>query len=91
MTAAVHRAVEAVWRIEPPRIIAGSTRIVKDVGIAEELRPGHHGDRAGAVAGSGVPPSPGAWLMSTAKHRAIDAVRRRVATRRSSPSSADRL
>ncbi|MFB0632062.1 RNA polymerase sigma factor [Streptomyces sp. AB3(2024)] len=71
------QAVEAVFRIESARIIAGVTRIVRDVGIAEELA------QDALVAAleqwplSGVPDRPGAWLMATAKHRAVDLVRRR--------------
>jgi RNA polymerase sigma factor (sigma-70 family) len=70
-------AIEAVVRIEYPRIIAGVTRIVRDVGIAEELA-----QDAVVVAlqdwpESGVPDNPGAWLMATARHRAIDLVRRK--------------
>ena len=71
-----HRAIEAVWRIESARLIAGLTRIVRDVGLAEELA------QEALVAAlerwpeSGVPDNPGAWLMATAKHRAIDNFRR---------------
>ncbi len=73
-----HLAVDAVWRIESPRLIAGLTRIVKDVGIAEDLA------QEALVAAlerwpeSGVPENPGAWLMATAKNRAIDLLRRRT-------------
>ena len=70
------RAIEAVWRIESARLIAGLTRIVRDVGLAEELA----GDALVAALErwpqSGVPENPGAWLMATAKHRAIDHLRR---------------
>jgi RNA polymerase sigma factor (sigma-70 family) len=71
-----HRAIDAVWRIESGRIIAGLTRIVRDVGVAEELA-----QEAMVVAlekwpESGIPDNPGAWLMATAKHRAIDFFRR---------------
>ena len=71
-----HRAVEAVWRLESARIIAGLARIVRDVGLAEDLA------QEALVAAlrqwpeSGIPPSPGAWLMATAKHHAVDRVRR---------------
>ena len=74
--AATHRAIDAVWRIESTRLIAGLTRIVRDVGLAEDLA------QEALVAAleqwpeSGVPDNPGAWLMATAKHRAIDRVRR---------------
>jgi len=71
-----HRAIDAVWRIESPRLIAGLMRIVRDVGLAEDLA------QDALVAAleqwplSGVPDNPGAWLMATAKHRAIDHFRR---------------
>ncbi len=71
-----HRAIDAVWRIESPRLIAGLTRIVRDVGVAEELA---HDALVIALEqwpGAGVPDNPGAWLMTTAKNRAIDRVRR---------------
>src|ERR1700728_2549696 len=71
-----HRAVDAVWRLESARIIAGLARIVRDVGLAEDLA------QEALVAAlrqwreSGIPPNPGAWLKATAKHQAIDRVRR---------------
>jgi RNA polymerase sigma factor (sigma-70 family) len=73
----IHGAIDAVWRIESAKLIAGLTRIVRDVGVAEDLA-----QEALLVAleewpNSGVPENPGAWLMSTAKHRAIDQLRRR--------------
>ena len=73
----IHSAIDAVWRIESAKLIAGLTRIVRDVGVAEDLA-----QEALLVAleewpCSGVPENPGAWLMSTAKHRAIDQLRRR--------------
>ncbi|WP_406453780.1 RNA polymerase sigma factor [Streptomyces sp. NBC_00876] len=75
MTAA--GAVEAVFRIESARIIAGVARIVRDVGIAEELAQDALVAALEQWPESGVPDNPGAWLMATAKHRAIDLVRRR--------------
>ncbi|MFC4606512.1 RNA polymerase sigma factor [Streptomyces maoxianensis] len=75
MTAA--SAVEAVFRIESARIIAGVTRIVRDVGIAEELAQDALVAALEQWPESGIPEKPGAWLMATAKHRAIDLVRRR--------------
>ncbi|MET7616515.1 RNA polymerase sigma factor [Streptomyces sp. NPDC005408] len=75
MTAA--SAVEAVFRIESARIIAGVTRIVRDVGIAEELAQDALVAALEQWPESGVPEKPGAWLMATAKHRAIDLVRRK--------------
>ncbi|MGH3358275.1 MAG: RNA polymerase sigma factor [Nocardioidaceae bacterium] len=69
--------VETVFRIESARIIAGVTRIVRDVGIAEELAQDALVAALEQWPESGVPDKPGAWLMSTAKHRAIDLVRRK--------------
>ncbi|MFD9405992.1 RNA polymerase sigma factor [Streptomyces sp. NPDC059989] len=71
------QAVEAVFRIESARIIAGVARIVRDVGIAEELAQDALVAALEQWPQSGVPDRPGAWLMATAKHRAIDLVRRR--------------
>jgi RNA polymerase sigma factor (sigma-70 family) len=71
-----HRAIDAVWRIESARIIAGLTRIVRDVGIAEELAQDALVAALEQWPGSGIPDNPGAWLMATAKHRAIDHFRR---------------
>src|SRR3982751_6836535 len=71
------RAVEAVWRIEAPRLIAGLARIVRDVGLAEELAQDALVAALEQWPGSGVPDNPGAWLMGTAKHRAIDTLRRK--------------
>ncbi|MET8399910.1 RNA polymerase sigma factor [Streptomyces sp900116325] len=70
-------AVEAVFRIESARIIAGVTRIVRDVGIAEELAQDALVAALEQWPESGVPERPGAWLTATAKHRAIDLVRRK--------------
>jgi RNA polymerase sigma factor (sigma-70 family) len=78
MTAAdTHRAIDAVWRIESPKLIAGLARMVRDVGLAEDLA---HDALVAALEqwpDSGVPDNPGAWLMATAKHRAIDLLRRK--------------
>jgi RNA polymerase sigma factor (sigma-70 family) len=71
-----HRTIHAVWRIESPRLIAGLTRIVRDVGVAEELAQDALVVALERWPGDGVPANPGAWLMATAKHRAIDRVRR---------------
>jgi len=71
-----HRAITAVWKIESARLIAGLARMVRDVGVAEDLA------QEALVAAlerwpeSGIPDNPGAWLMATAKHRAIDVLRR---------------
>jgi RNA polymerase sigma-70 factor, ECF subfamily len=72
----VRRTIEAVWRIESARLIAGAARLVRDVGLAEDLA------QEALIAAleqwpeSGVPNNPGAWLMATAKHRGIDRLRR---------------
>jgi RNA polymerase sigma factor (sigma-70 family) len=71
-----HRAIDAVWRIESARIIAGLTRIVRDVGLAEELAQDALVTALEQWPESGIPDNPGAWLMATAKHRAIDLWRR---------------
>ncbi len=75
--AAAHGAIDAVWRIESPRLIAALTRMVGDVGLAEELAQDALVIALETWPASGVPDKPGAWLMSTAKHRAIDAIRRK--------------
>ncbi|MFE9793830.1 RNA polymerase sigma factor [Streptomyces goshikiensis] len=75
MTAA--QAVETVFRIESARIIAGVARIVRDIGIAEEIAQDALVAALEQWPESGVPEKPGAWLMATAKHRAIDLVRRK--------------
>jgi RNA polymerase sigma factor (sigma-70 family) len=71
-----HRAIDAVWRIESARLIAGLARIVRDVGLAEELAQDALVAALEQWPESGVPQNPGAWLMATAKHRAIDMLRR---------------
>lgn len=77
MTASdTHGAIDAVWRIESPRLIAGLARITRDVGIAEELAQDALVAALEQWPESGVPDNPGAWLMGTAKHRAIDLFRR---------------
>jgi RNA polymerase sigma factor (sigma-70 family) len=72
-----HRAIEAVWRIESARLIAGLARMVRDVGLAEELAQDALVTALERWPLSGVPENPGAWLMATAKNRAIDQLRRR--------------
>src|SRR5688500_17642134 len=72
-----HRAIDAVWRIESPRLIAGLARIVRDVGIAEELAQDALVVALEQWPETGVPDNPGAWLMTTARRRAIDHYRRR--------------
>ena len=71
-----HRAIHAVFRIEQARLIAGLTRMVRDVGLAEELAQDALVTALERWPESGVPDNPGAWLMATAKHRAIDQLRR---------------
>ena len=71
-----HRAIEAVWRIESARLIAGLTRMVGDIGLAEDLAQDALVAALEQWPESGVPRNPGAWLMATAKHRAIDLFRR---------------
>ena len=77
MTASeAHRAIETVWRIESAKLIAGLARIVRDVGLAEDLAQDALVAALDQWPTSGVPQNPGAWLMTTAKRRAIDAMRR---------------
>jgi RNA polymerase sigma-70 factor (ECF subfamily) len=71
-----HRAIDAVWRIESAKLIAGLTRIVRDVGLAEDLAQDALVAALEQWPESGVPNNPGAWLMAAAKHRAIDHLRR---------------
>jgi RNA polymerase sigma factor (sigma-70 family) len=71
-----HRAIDAVWRIESPRLIAGLARMVRDVGVAEDLAQDALVVALEQWPGSGVPDNPGAWLMAAAKRRAIDLLRR---------------
>jgi RNA polymerase sigma factor (sigma-70 family) len=79
---ATRAAIETVWRIESPRIIAALARITGDVGAAEELAQDTLVIALEQWPVRGVPDGPGAWLMATAKHRAIDLVRRRVTYQR---------
>ena len=71
-----HRAIEAVWRIESAKIIAGLARMVRDVGLAEELAQDALVAALEQWPQAGIPDKPGAWLMAAAKHRAIDRFRR---------------
>jgi RNA polymerase sigma-70 factor (ECF subfamily) len=71
-----HRTIDAVWRIESAKLIAGIARIVRDVGVAEDLAQDALVAALEQWPGSGIPENPGAWLMATAKHRAIDQLRR---------------
>src|SRR5215208_558658 len=76
MTADTQRVIDAVWRIESARLIAGLARMVRDVGLAEELAQDALVAALEQWPRSGVPDNPGAWLMATAKHRAINVLRR---------------
>jgi len=76
MATHTYRAIDAVWRIESAKIIAGLTRVVRDVGLAEELAQDALVAALERWPESGIPENPGAWLMATAKHRAIDVLRR---------------
>ena len=71
-----HRAIDAVWRIESAKLIAGLTRLVGDVGLAEDLAQDALVAALERWPKTGIPEKPGAWLMATAKHRAIDQLRR---------------
>jgi RNA polymerase sigma factor (sigma-70 family) len=75
-TGEAHRAIDAVWRIESARLIAGLARMVRDVGLAEELAQDALVAALERWPTDGVPVAPGAWLMATAKRRAIDRLRR---------------
>src|SRR3989337_488586 len=78
MTAAdIHRTILAVWRIEQPRLITGLSRMLRDVPLAEDLTQEALLAALEHWPASGVPEKPGAWLMATAKHRALDHLRRR--------------
>jgi RNA polymerase sigma-70 factor, ECF subfamily len=76
VTTDINRTIDAVWRIESARLIAGLTRIVRDVGLAEDLAQDALVAALERWPATGVPDKPGAWLMATAKHRAIDVLRR---------------
>jgi RNA polymerase sigma factor (sigma-70 family) len=76
-TSEVHRRVDAVWRIESARLIAGLARMVHDVGLAEDLAQDALVAALEQWPGTGVPDNPGAWLMTVAKRRAVDHIRRR--------------
>src|ERR1700746_526278 len=75
-TTPAHRAIEAVWRLESARIIAGLAGLVRDVGLAEELAQDALVAALEQWPAEGIPANPGAWLMLTARHRAIDLIRR---------------
>src|SRR5512143_2353048 len=71
-----HRAIDAIWRIESPRLIAALARLVRDVGLAEDLAQDALVAALERWPESGIPDNPGAWLMTAAKRRAIDMFRR---------------
>jgi RNA polymerase sigma factor (sigma-70 family) len=73
----IHRTIDAVWRIEQSRLIAGLARVTRDVGVAEDLAQDALVAALKQWPESGIPDSPGAWLMTAAKHRALDLFRRR--------------
>jgi RNA polymerase sigma factor (sigma-70 family) len=77
-----HRAIDAVWRIESARLIAGLARIVGDIGVAEDLAQDALVAALERWPQAGIPEKPGAWLMATAKHRAIDHLRRNTRVQR---------
>ena len=77
MATDIHRAIDAVWRIESPRLIAGLARMVRDVSLAEDLAQDALVAALERWPESGIPDNPGAWLMAAAKHRAIDTFRRK--------------
>ncbi|HEX3111885.1 MAG TPA: sigma factor, partial [Candidatus Eisenbacteria bacterium] len=76
MATDTHRAIEAVWKIEAPRLIGALTRVVRDVGLAEDLAQDALLVALERWPESGVPDNPAAWLMAAAKHKAIDRIRR---------------
>jgi RNA polymerase sigma factor (sigma-70 family) len=83
-----HRTIDAIWRIESPKLIAGLTRMVRDVGLAEELAQDAFVAALVQWPQEGIPRNPGAWLMTTAKRRAIDRIRRAEVLERKNESLA---
>src|SRR4051795_7409952 len=77
-----HRAIDAVWRIESARLIAGLARVVRDVGLAEDLAQDALVAALEQWPESGVPDNPAAWLMAVARRRGVDTIRRRVTLER---------
>lgn len=82
VASATHETIDALWRIESARLIAGLTRVVRDVSVAEDLAQDAFVAALEQWPQTGVPERPGAWLMATARHRGIDALRRRVTLER---------
>jgi RNA polymerase sigma factor (sigma-70 family) len=91
MSADANRVIDAVWRIDSPRVIAGLTRMVGDVGLAEELAQDALVAALEQWPEAGVPDNPGAWLMATAKHKAVDLLRRRTSLEQKHQELAHRL
>src|SRR6202051_3904256 len=85
MSTDIHRAIDAVWRIESPRLIAGLARMVRDVGLAEDLAQDALVAALERWPQSGVPDKPGAWLMAAAKNRGIDLLRKKALVERKTP------
>ncbi|MFN8442568.1 MAG: sigma factor [Caldilineaceae bacterium] len=81
-TSTIQRTIETVWRIEAPKLIAALTRLVRDVGLAEELAQDALVIALQQWPEEGIPRNPAAWLMGTAKHRAIDLIRRQQTAER---------
>ena len=77
-----YATIDAIWRIESPRLIAGLTRVVRDVGLAEDLAQDALVAALEKWPETGVPDNPGAWLMTTAKNRAINEIHRRKRAQR---------
>jgi RNA polymerase sigma factor (sigma-70 family) len=86
-----HRTIEAIWRIESPRLIAGLVRMVRDVGLAEDLAQDALLAALERWPTSGIPDNPGAWLMATAKNRAVDQLRRQALHQRKEPAISEDL
>lgn len=78
MATDIHNVIDAVWRIESARLIASLTRVVRDVGLAEDMAQGALVAALEQWPKSGIPDNPAAWLMTTARHHAIDRIRRNV-------------
>ena len=75
MSSATHRAIEAAWRIEAARVVPHAARLVRDMGVAEELAQDALVAALEHLGKTGVPDNPGAWLMATVKNRALDRLR----------------
>ena len=82
MTSTTFETIDAVWRIESARLIAGLTRVVRDVSVAEDLAQDALVAALEQWPQTGIPDNPGAWLMATARHRGIDALRRQITLER---------